>query len=62
LDAIKPGIRPARDATYFRRIIAARKAVAQAVAGALPAGELWTVSGTALDATRQAAFQQFGKS
>jgi hypothetical protein len=36
--------------------------VAQAVAGALPAGELWTVSGTALDATRQAAFQQFGKS
>lgn len=57
-----------RDAVHFRRIIAARKQVAEAeaelraaVAAAREAGDSWTVIGAALDTTRQAAFQRFGK-
>lgn len=57
-----------RDAVHFRRIIAARKQVAEAeaelraaVAEAREAGDSWTVIGAALDTTRQAAFQRFGK-
>lgn len=57
-----------RDASHFRRIIAARKGVADAeaelraaVAAAREAGDSWTVIGAALDTTRQAAFQRFGK-
>jgi hypothetical protein len=69
LDAIDPVTNPARDATHFRRIIAARKAVAQAemelrqaVTEARAAGESWTVVGAALGTTRQGAFQRFGRS
>jgi hypothetical protein len=67
LDNLDPAKTPARDATHFRRIIAARKNLAtaedelrQAVAAAREAGESWTVIGTALDTTRQAAYQRFG--
>ncbi|MCL2595032.1 MAG: hypothetical protein FWD83_05885 [Promicromonosporaceae bacterium] len=58
----------ARDATHFRRIIAARQACADADAGlraavesAREAGDSWTIIGAALDTTRQAAFQRFGQ-
>ncbi|MDR3068361.1 MAG: hypothetical protein LBU50_02525 [Cellulomonas sp.] len=68
LDAITPATHPARDATGFRAIIAARQAVAdadealrRAVADARAAGDSWTVIGAALDTTRQAAFQRFGR-
>jgi hypothetical protein len=58
---------PARDAAHFRRIIAARRNLAAAeqelrdvVRAAREAGDSWTVIGTALDTTRQAAQQRFG--
>ena len=69
LDRLDPATHPARDATAFRRILAARKAVDDAdaelraaVAAAREAGDSWTVIGAALDTTRQAAFQRFGAS
>ena len=69
LDGLDPAKLPARDAAYFRRIIAARKRVAaaedelrRAVAEARAAGESWTVIGAALGTTRQAAYQRFGAS
>jgi hypothetical protein len=69
LDALDPETHPARDATHFRRIIAARGALARAeddlraaVAEAREAGDSWTIIGAALDTTRQAAFQRFGRS
>lgn len=69
LDKITPESHPAQDATHFRRIIAARKAVEdaeaelrQAVDDARTAGNSWTVIGAALDTSRQAAFQRFGQS
>jgi len=53
---------------HFRRILAARKAIADAeqelrdaVKAARDAGDSWTVIGAALDTTRQAAFQRFGR-
>jgi hypothetical protein len=68
LKQIVPAARPARDATHFRSIIAARKAVEeaearlrQAVTDARDAGDSWTVIGAAHDTTRQAAYQRFGK-
>lgn len=68
LDAIDPTTHPARDATYFRRIVKARKELEaaeqdlrDAVAEAREAGDSWAVIGAALDTTRQAAFQRFGK-
>ena len=68
LDALEPGEASARDAVHFRKIIAARKKVAEAeqelrdaVQAARDAGDSWTVIGAALDTTRQAAFQRFGK-
>ena len=68
LDGVTPATHPARDATHFRAIIAARKAVADAEAGlrsavadALAAGDSWTVIGAALGTTRQAAYQRFGR-
>ncbi|MFT4189797.1 MAG: hypothetical protein QM621_14630 [Aeromicrobium sp.] len=68
LDSLDPAALEARDASNFRRIIAARKAVADAdaelraaVAAAREAGDSWTVIGAALDITRQAAFQRFGR-
>jgi hypothetical protein len=63
-----PGAVQAKGAVHFRRIIAARKKVAEAeqelrdaVQAAREAGDSWTVIGAALDTTRQAAFQRFGK-
>ena len=68
LDSLDPAAHPARDATGFRRIIAARQALVDAdselraaVAAAREAGDSWTVIGAALDTTRQAAFQRFGR-
>ncbi len=68
LDAVGPGTHPARDAAPFRRILAARQRVVdaerelrEAVRAARDAGDSWTVIGAALDTTRQAAFQRFGK-
>lgn len=68
LDQLEVRTHPARDTAAFRRIIAARKAVAnaekelrEAVKGAREAGDSWTVIGAALDTTRQAAFQRFGR-
>lgn len=67
LDQLDPAVTEARDATHVRRIIAARKALAAAeaelraaVAAARAAGDSWAVIGTALDITRQAAYQRFG--
>lgn len=68
LDQLDPATSKARDASHFRAIIAARKAVDEAddelraaVAAARAAGESWAVIGAALDTTRQAAYQRFGK-
>ena len=68
LDELDPSTHPARDAASFRRIIAARKNVAdaehelrEAVRAARAAGDSWTVIGAALDITRQAAQQRFGQ-
>jgi Tfp pilus assembly protein PilF len=69
LNALDPAKVKARDAVHFRRIVAARKRVAEAeqelrdaVQAARDAGDSWAVIGAALDSTRQAAFQRFGKS
>lgn len=68
LDELDPATHPARDATGFRRIVAAREAVAhseeqlrRAVAQARAAGDSWTIIGAALDISRQAAQQRFGR-
>lgn len=68
LDTVDPATTTARNAEHFRRIIAARKGVAEAeaelraaVAAAREAGDSWNVIGVALDTTRQAAFQRFGR-
>ena len=65
---LDPATTTARDATHFRRIISARKGIDDAeaelraaVAAAREAGDSWTVIGVALDTTRQAAFQRFGR-
>jgi hypothetical protein len=67
LEALTPKTHPARDAS--RKIVEARKevdaanaSVRRAVAEAREAGDSWTIIGVALDTTRQAAFQRFGKS
>lgn len=67
LDQLDTKTTEARDARHFRRIIAARKQVADAeqelhdaVHAARDAGDSWTVIGAALDTTRQAASQRFG--
>lgn len=68
LDELDPSTHPARDAASFRRIIAARKQLAdaeqalrEAVRAARAAGDSWTVIGAALDISRQAAQQRFGQ-
>jgi hypothetical protein len=68
LDAVTPATHPARDAAHFRRIIAARNGIDDAeaelraaVKGARDAGDSWTIIGAALETTRQAAFQRFGR-
>lgn len=57
----------ARDATHFRRIVAANKALSAAsdelvaaVAAAREAGDTWAMVGTALGISSHAAFQRFG--
>lgn len=69
LDSLEPAINPARDAVNFRRILNARQHLADAetelrdaVKAAREAGDSWSVIATALDTTRQAAQQRFGKS
>lgn len=68
LDQLDPTMHPARDAVHFRRILAARAAIADAeqelrdaVKAARDAGDSWTIIGAALDTTRQAAYQRFGR-
>lgn len=68
LDQLDISAHPARDAVHFRRILAARQHVAEAeqelrdaVKAAREAGDSWTVVGAALDTTKQAAYQRFGK-
>ena len=68
LDRIDVGTHPARDAVHFRRILAARKSVAEAeqelrdaVRDARAAGDSWRMIGAALDTTCQAAHQRFGR-
>ena len=69
LEAITPATHPARDATHFRRIVTARQQIADAeqdlhdaVQAARSAGDSWTIIGAALNTTRQAAYQRFGRS
>ena len=69
LDALDPATTSARDATHFRKIRAARARADQAeaelrqtVADARAAGDSWTIIGAALETTRQAAYQRFGRS
>ncbi|HMQ37231.1 MAG TPA: hypothetical protein PKE46_05895 [Micropruina sp.] len=68
LDQLEPSTHPARDAVHFRRILAARRDIARAeqelrdaVKAAREAGDSWTVIAAALDTTRQAAQQRFGR-
>lgn len=68
LAALDPEKAEARDATHFRRIIAAKKNLENAdselraaVAAARAAGDSWTIIGAALETSRQNAFQRFGK-
>ena len=68
LDQLDPASHPARDASHFREILAARQRIAdaeealrQAVQAARAAGEPWSVIGAALDTTRQNAYQRFGR-
>jgi hypothetical protein len=66
LDSVAP--ESLRDASQFRRIRAARKALESAqqelrdaVTAARTAGDSWTVIGAAMGTTKQAAFQRFAK-
>jgi hypothetical protein len=66
--ALRPAVTPARDAAHFRRIVRARAELAaaeeelrEAVRAARDAGDSWTVIGAALETTRQAAQQRFGR-
>lgn len=68
LDALDVDAHAARDATNFRRIIAARTAMMaaetelrDAVRAARAAGDSWTIIGAALDVSKQAAQQRFGR-
>lgn len=68
LEQVSPATHPARDAAHFRRILTARTQLAaaeqelrDAVDAARAAGDSWTVIGAALDTTRQAAQQRFGR-
>ncbi len=68
LDTIEPNPADARDARYFRRIVAAGTALEaaeddlrSAVADARAAGDTWGMIGAALGVSRQAAYQRFGR-
>ncbi|MCV7386150.1 hypothetical protein H7K14_20265 [Mycolicibacter longobardus] len=65
---LNPKTNPARDATAFRRIVAAVDAVreadselVEAVRAARQVGDSWTAIAVALGTTRQAAQQRFAK-
>jgi len=67
LDAISPETNPPRDATQFRRIVAARTAIVaaetellEAVRAAREAGDSWTIIGAAMGTSRQGAQRRFG--
>ncbi|SIJ34300.1 hypothetical protein [Mycobacteroides abscessus] len=68
LHTVNPKVNPARDATAFRRIVAAVEAVqeadselVEAVRSARQVGDSWTAIAVALGTTRQAAQQRFSK-
>lgn len=68
LDQLDPAATEARDASGFRRIVAAKQAVddaeaklRSAVLDARAAGDSWAVIGAALGTSRQNAYQRFGK-
>lgn len=68
LDQLDPSVTEARDASGFRRIVAAKQAVEDAeaklrsaVLDARAAGDSWAVIGAALDTSRQNAYQRFGR-
>jgi len=68
LDGLAPSSHPPRDATHFRRVVAANEALARAegelrsaVAAARAAGDSWMIIGTALGVRKQAAQQRFGR-
>ena len=68
LDELDVSSHPARDAVHFRRILAARQHITEAenelreaVKAARAAGDSWALIGSALDTTRQAAQQRFGR-
>ncbi|WP_108637766.1 hypothetical protein [Mycobacterium numidiamassiliense] len=69
LDDVEPDRKDARDATHFRRIVAATEAVGSAsaelddvVAAARAAGDTWAMIGAALGVCQQAAYQRFRRS
>lgn len=66
IESIEPS--QLRDASHFRKIIAARKQIAdaeqvlrEAVQEAREAGDSWAMIGFALDTTGQNAYQRFGR-
>ncbi|GAA4477355.1 hypothetical protein GCM10023190_16890 [Enteractinococcus fodinae] len=68
LKDLDPTVNPARDATHFRNIRAARAKLEQAEADlraaikqARAAGDSWTIIGAALETRRQAAYQRLGR-
>lgn len=68
LEDLDPAVHRARDASGFRGIVTARHDLAaaeqrlrDAVAEARAAGDSWTIIGAALDISRQAAQQRFGR-
>ena len=68
LDQLDPDVTLPRDAQHLRRIRSARQGVEDAdaklraaVSAARKAGDSWALIGMALETTRQAAFQRFGK-
>ncbi|MGO0577662.1 hypothetical protein [Ornithinimicrobium panacihumi] len=68
LDQVAARTHPARDAAHFRRIIQARadlvtaeQELHAAVRAARDAGDSWSIIGAALDITKQAAQQRFGR-
>lgn len=68
LDQLDPATRPSRDASHFRRIIAARQAteaaeqeLRDAVRAARDAGDSWAVIGAALGVSKQTAFNRHNR-
>ena len=68
IDRVDPSTHPSRDAAHFRRIVSAREAIEKAdadlraaVREARQAGDSWATIGVALDMSKQAAWERFGK-